>query len=43
VKHHWIGLIELFIVLMFLLGWAVLEWVTSRMDRSKGDAGHAER
>jgi hypothetical protein len=34
-KHPWLGLIELFVVLMFGLGWAVLEWVVLRMDRRR--------
>jgi hypothetical protein len=52
VRHGWLGLIELFVVLMFAAGWGVLELITRRMDRRKaraagdagssGDAGHAE-
>ncbi len=52
-RHGWLGFIELFVVLMFAIGWGVLELVVLRMDRrkarppdaaaSKGDAGHAER
>jgi hypothetical protein len=33
------GMIELFIVLMFLGGWGVLEFVTARMDRRRERAG----
>lgn len=32
-KHSWLGLIELFVVLLFAAGWGVLEWITRRMDR----------
>jgi len=52
-KHHWLGLIELFVALLFVAGWGVLELVASRIDRrkasaadsggSEGDARHAER
>ena len=45
-RHSWYGLIELFVVLLFVVGWAILELVTLRMDkrraRSKSDAGHSE-
>jgi hypothetical protein len=49
-KHAWLGMIELFVVLMFGLGWAVLEWVVLRMDRRRSreaavsaqGAGHPE-
>ncbi len=40
-KHAWLGMIELFVVLMFGLGWAVLEWVVLRMDRRRREAGAA--
>jgi uncharacterized membrane protein len=40
-KHAWLGMIELFVVLMFGLGWAVLEWVVMRMDRRRREAGSA--
>lgn len=31
----WLGLIELFVVLLFVLGWGVLELVCKRMDRRR--------
>ena len=31
----WLGLIELFVVLLFALGWGVLELVCRRMDRRR--------
>jgi hypothetical protein len=34
-KHSWLGLIELFVVLMFVVGWGILELVTLRMDRRR--------
>jgi hypothetical protein len=46
-----LGLIELLVVLMFIIGWGVLELVILRMDRrrrandpsdSKQHSGHAE-
>jgi hypothetical protein len=50
-RHSWLGLIELFVVLMFVIGWGVLELVALRVDgrkaQSAGDAasesesGHA--
>jgi hypothetical protein len=48
--RHWQGLIELLVVLLFAAGWAILEWVASRMPRtgeqaapSEGDSRHPER
>jgi hypothetical protein len=47
VKHYGSGLIELFVVLMFAVGWGVLELVILRMDRrrreeaSRGDGESA--
>ena len=48
--RHGIGLIELWVVLLFLIGWGILEWLASRLPRtderedgSKGDSGHSER
>jgi hypothetical protein len=35
---HWGGLIELLVVLSFVMGWAVLELVTLRMDRRAHEA-----
>lgn len=34
-KHSWAGLIELFVVLLFVAGWGILELVTLRMDRRR--------
>jgi hypothetical protein len=34
-KYHGLGLIELIVVLMFAVGWGVLELVTLRMDRRR--------
>jgi hypothetical protein len=31
----WLGLIELFVVLLFVLAWGVLELVCKRMDRRR--------
>lgn len=49
-RHSWLGLIELLVVLMFALGWGVLELVALRLARReadsvdlKGDSGHSER
>jgi hypothetical protein len=36
----WLGLIELFVVLLFALGWGILELFTLRLDKrgkSQGD------
>jgi hypothetical protein len=50
-RHSWYGLIELFVVFMFVAGWGILELVILRMDRrlraqdeaqSKRDSGHAK-
>jgi hypothetical protein len=35
VKNSALGLIELFVVLMFATGWGVLELVVLRMDRRR--------
>ncbi len=48
-EHPWGGLIELFVVFLFVVGWGVLELVTLRLDRrrrardSKDSTGHSER
>jgi hypothetical protein len=34
----WLGLIEFFVVLLFALGWGVLELVCRRMDRKRAAA-----
>lgn len=46
----WLGLIELGVVLLFGIGWGILEWVASRMPRtseraeeSKSDSRHSKR
>jgi len=31
--HTWLGLIELLVVLLFALGWGILELVGLRLDR----------
>jgi hypothetical protein len=41
-KHSWAGLIELFVVLLFVAGWGVLELVTLRMDRRRSARQAAE-
>jgi hypothetical protein len=45
-----LGLIELWVVLLFGIGWGILEWVVSRLPRtrepseeSKSDTRHSER
>ncbi len=47
--RHWLGLIELLVVLLFGLGWGILEWVAMRIPRerepaaeSEGDSRHAK-
>jgi hypothetical protein len=35
--RHGIGLIELWVVLLFLIGWGVLEWLASRLPRGERD------
>jgi hypothetical protein len=40
-KHGWMGSIELCLVLLFVLGWGVLELVTARMDKRKQDEAAA--
>lgn len=40
-KHGWMGSIELCLVLLFVLGWGVLELVTARMDRRKQEEAAA--
>jgi hypothetical protein len=52
-RPGWLGFIELFVVLMFAIGWGVLELMVLRMERRKarsaggseveGDSGHAKR
>jgi hypothetical protein len=34
----WLGFLEMFIVLMFALGWGVVELVALRLDRKKREA-----
>jgi len=42
VTHRpWLGLIELFVVLSFAVGWGILELVALRMDRHKKMREHA--
>ncbi len=46
-RHSWAGLIELFVVLLFVVGWGVLELVALRIDRRKAASeksvtGHSE-
>lgn len=41
-KHSWLGLIELFVVLLFVAGWGILELVTLRMDRRRTTRAAAE-
>jgi hypothetical protein len=31
--RSWLGLIEMFVILLFALGWGVLELVASRLDK----------
>jgi hypothetical protein len=38
-KHTGLGLIELFVVLMFAAGWGVLELVILRMERRRRENG----
>jgi hypothetical protein len=40
-KHGWMGSIELCLVLLFVLGWGVLELVTARLDRRKHEEAAA--
>ena len=35
----WLGLIELFVVLLFALGWGILELVTLRLDKRRKTQG----
>lgn len=48
-EHHWGGLVELFVVFLFVVGWGVLELVTLRLDKrrkartSEESTGHPER
>ena len=35
-ESPWLGLIELFVVLAFGLGWGILELVALRIDRRRG-------
>jgi hypothetical protein len=42
-KGRWLGLIELFVALLFIGGWFVLEWVVARMDkRRKAEQPHID-
>jgi hypothetical protein len=34
-KSGWLGLIELFVVLAFFIGWGVIELVARRYDRKR--------
>lgn len=34
-SNSWLGLIELFVVLAFVLGWGILELVGLRLDRQR--------
>jgi hypothetical protein len=36
--HSWLGLIELLVVLLFALGWGILELVGLRLDRERVSA-----
>jgi hypothetical protein len=36
--HSWLGLIELLVVLLFALGWGILELVGLRLDRERASA-----
>jgi len=36
--HSWLGLIELLIVLLFALGWGILELVGLRLDRERASS-----
>lgn len=40
-SQSWLGLIEMFVVLLFGVGWGILELVGLRLDRKKREA--AER
>lgn len=40
--RSWLGLLEAFIVLLFVGGWGILELVTLRMDK-KREAAQASR
>lgn len=45
-RFKWLGLIELFVVLLFAVGWGVLELVVLRLDRRRTEGqpslGHDE-
>jgi hypothetical protein len=48
--RHGTGFNELSVVLLFAIGWGILEWVAARGPRtgereedSKNDSGHSER
>jgi len=36
--HSWLGLIELLVVLLFALGWGILELIGLRLDRERASA-----
>jgi hypothetical protein len=36
--HGWLGLIELLVVLLFALGWGILELVGLRLDRERASS-----
>jgi len=38
--HRWFGFIELFVVLLFALGWAILELVGLRLDRERASSSN---
>jgi hypothetical protein len=40
--RHGIGLIELWVVLVFLIGWGILEWLASRVPHGERDGGSPE-
>ena len=40
-QFSWLGFIELFVTLMFVLGWAILELVGLRLDKRRRE--EAER
>jgi hypothetical protein len=42
VNFSWLGFMEMFIVLAFALGWAILELVTLRMDKQREKEGNRD-
>lgn len=40
---NWLGLIELLVVLLFGVGWGILELYTLRLDRKKREAAARDR